>query len=158
MRISDEHHVLKADLDGAARALGVEVRREQQFDDRGRRVRTLTVLLPVPTAVRARFVRESFLRRAEKLFVKEIEVGAAWFDDLIFVITSTREETARFLANKRVQQALVLLVDESRRVEVSGSELKLIDEDSGDDGRDARAELLALVQFLLPAEPEQPRG
>ena len=156
MRISDEHHVLKADLDGAARALGVEVRREQQIDDRGRRVRTLKVLLPTPTRVRARFVRESFLRRAEKLFVKEIEVGSAWFDDLIFVITSTREETARFLANKRVQQALVMLVDEDRRVEVNGDELKLIDEDARDDGRDARAELLALVQFLLPAESELP--
>jgi len=155
MRISDEHHVLKADLDGAARALGVEVLREQQLDDMGRRVRTLTVSLPEPTPVRARFVRESFLRRAEKLFVKELEVGSAWFDDLIFVITTTREDTARFLAHKRVQQALVLLVDEDRWVEVSGSELKLIDEDAGDDGRDARAELLALAQFLLPtSEPD----
>jgi hypothetical protein len=161
MRISDEHHVLKADLDGAARALGVEVRREQSLGDGGRRVRTLTVVLPEPTAVRARFVRENLLRRAEKLFVNELEVGSAWFDDLIYVITGTREETAAFLAHKRVQQALMLLVDEDRWVEVSGSELKMVDEDAADDGRDARAELLALAQHLLlpdepPDAPEEP--
>ncbi|MET0344157.1 MAG: hypothetical protein ABW252_24290 [Polyangiales bacterium] len=158
MRISDEHHVLKADLDGAARALGVEVRREQELSDSGRRVRTLTVVLPEPTPVRARFVRESLMRRAEKLFVDELEVGSAWFDDLIYVSTDTRAETAAFLAQKRVQQALMLLVDDDRWVEVDATELRLIDEDAADDGRDARAEMLALAQHLLnltdaPVEP-----
>jgi len=149
MAISDEHHLLKADLDGAARALGVTVAREQHLDDHQRRARTVTVKLPQPTGVCARFVRESFVRRAEKLFVKEVEVGSAWFDDLIFVITSTRRETAAFLAAKRVQQALILLVDDDRHVQVEGDEVKLIDDDARDDGRDALAELLALTKHLL---------
>lgn len=148
MRISDEHHVLKSDLDGAAEALGVTVHRAQELDDRGRRNRVVTLSLPRPTAVCARFVRESFLRRAEKFFVDEVEVGAAWFDDLIFVITSTRDATASFLAAKRVQQALVMLVDEDRHVEVDARELRLVDDDAHDDGRDALAELLALAKHL----------
>lgn len=148
MSISDEHHVLKADLEGAAQALGVNIRREQAQDERGRRIRTVVLQLPTLTRVCARFVRESFLRRAEKLFVNEIEVGSAWFDDLIYVITSTRSETAAFLARPRVQQALILLVDDDRHVEVEGEELRLIDEDAKDDGRDALAELLALANHL----------
>jgi hypothetical protein len=148
MLISDEHHILKSDLDGAASALGVTVQRQQQLDDQGRRNRTVTLMLPRPTAVCARFVRESFLRRAEKLFVNEVEVGTAWFDDLIFVITSTREATADFLKAQRVQQALVLLVDEDRHVEIEADELRLVDDDANDDGRDALAELLALAKHL----------
>jgi hypothetical protein len=152
MTISDEHHLLKADLEGAAQALGVTVTREQRMEDSGKRVREVTVTLSKPTKVCARFVRENALRRAEKLFVKEVEVGSAWFDDLIFVITSTREATAAFLAHKRVQHALMLLVDDDRSVEVQGSALKLIDMDSHDDGRDAVAELLAIAVHLAMGE------
>jgi hypothetical protein len=151
MTHSDEHHVLKANLDAAAAALGVTVQRTQQLDDHGRRQRAVVVTLPAPTPVCARFVRESFLRRAEKLFVKEVEVGSAWFDDLIFVITSTREATAAFLAHKRVQQALILLIDDDRHVQVEGDELRLVDSDARDDGRDALAELLALATHLKAA-------
>ena len=151
MTIPDEHHVLKADLDGSAEALGVTVRREQKLDDKGRRQRVVVVTLPAVTPVSARFVRENLARRAEKLFVNEVEVGSAWFDDLIFVITSTREQTAAFLAHKRVQQALILLVDDDRHEEVEGNELRLIDDDTVDDGRDALAELLALANRLVTA-------
>ena len=150
MTISDEHHLLKADLEGAAEALGVKVTREQHFDEQGKRVREVSLQLPEPTRVCARFVRENALRRAEKLFVKEVEVGSAWFDDLIFVITSTRDETAAFLAHKRVQQALILLIDDDRSVEVQGNLVKLVDADTHDDGRDAVAELLALAVHLAP--------
>ena len=149
MPISDEHHLLKADLPGAMKALGVTVSREQRDGEHGRLCRIVTVTLPEPTAVRARFVRESFLRRAEKLFVSEVEVGSAWFDDLIFVITTTRATTAEFLSEKRVQQALILLVDEERRVEVEERTLRLVDGDARDEGRDALAELLALASHLI---------
>jgi len=150
MTISDEHHLLKADLDAAALALGVTVRREQRMDEQGRRQRVVSVTLPAPTPVCARFVRENLVRRAEKLFVKEVEVGSAWFDDLIFVITSTRKETAALLAHKRVQQALILLVDDDRHVAIEGNTLKLVDDVAIDDGRDALAELLALAHHLTP--------
>lgn len=153
MNVSDEHHLLKADLEGAARALGVEVSREQALDDHRRKQRTVTVKLPRETAVCARFVRENLVRRAEKWFVNEVEVGSAWFDDLIFVITSTRRETADFLMEKRVQQALILLVDSDRFVEIDKDEVKLTDEDAHDDGRDALAELLALTKHLLLQTP-----
>jgi hypothetical protein len=149
MPISDEHHLLKADLEGAARQLGVTIERKQSIGDDGARAREVQLTLPKPTGIRARFVREDLIRRAEKLFVDEVEVGSAWFDDLIFVITSTRAETAAFLADKRVQQALILLVDEDRHVQVDGDKLCLIDEDARDDGRDALAELLALAHHLV---------
>ncbi|MET0283869.1 MAG: hypothetical protein ABW352_05345 [Polyangiales bacterium] len=152
MAISDEHHLLKADLEGAAHELGVTIERTQRTGDDGKRVREVELTLPRPTTVTARFVRENLIRRAEKLFVDEVETGSAWFDDLIFVITSTRAETAAFLADKRVQQALILLVDDDRHVQVERDKLRLIDEDTRDDGRDALAELLALAKHLL-AEP-----
>ena len=153
MTFSDQHHLLKADLEGAARELDVTVEREQHIEDDGKRVREVVLRLPRPTAVSARFVREDLIRRAEKLFVDEVEVGSAWFDDLIFVITSTRKETSAFLADKRVQQALILLIDDDRHVQVQGDQLKLIYEDATDDGRDALAELLALAHHLLNPAP-----
>lgn len=153
MAISDEHHLLKADLDGAARELGVTIERRQSTGDDAKRVREVELTLPKATAIAARFVREDLMRRAEKLFVDEVEVGSAWFDDLIFVITSTRAETAAFLADKRVQQALILLVDEDRHVQIEGDKLRMVDEDTRDDGKDALAELLALAKHLL-ASPE----
>jgi hypothetical protein len=149
MTLSDEHHVLKADLAGAIEVLGVTVQREQRMTESGSLARTVTVTLPQAVPVRARFMRESFLRRARKLFVSEVEVGSAWFDDLIYVMTTTREATAAFLSHKRVQQALMLLVDEARHVEVGEFALKLVDHDAHDEGRDALAELLALAKHLL---------
>jgi hypothetical protein len=149
MAMSDEHHILKADLDGAAKALGVSLRREQHANEHGRTTRVITLELPEPTPVRARFVRESLLRRAKKLFVDEVEVGSAWFDDLIYVITSTRESTAQFLRERRVQQALIMLVDDDCCVEIEQQTVRLIDEDASPEGRDALAELLALATHLL---------
>lgn len=153
MPVSLEHHVLKADLAGAARALEIVIEREDTpvpSDGGGRVVRNrlLRAKLPRPTEVCARFVREGFLERAKKLFVDEIEVGASWFDDLVYVVTSTPGPTSALLKDRRVQQALVMLVDRTRSVEIEGSEVSVIDEDAPDDGRDATAELLALAAHV----------
>lgn len=153
MPISLEHDALKADLDGAAAALGVAVLRkdvrEPSLSGRVDRQRTLTVKLPAPSAVHARFVREGLLERAKKLFVEEVEVGSTVFDDLIYVVTDTKEATSALLRKQRVQQALLLLVVETRFVEIEGSELRVVDSDSPDDGRDATAEALAIAAHLL---------
>ena len=153
MAISLEHDRLKADLQGAAAALGVKVVRNESkrasLTGRLDRQRILTVGLPKPSAVHARFVREGLLERAKKLFVDEVEVGSAVFDDLIYVVTSTREPTAELIKHGRVQQALLLLVDETRHVEIEGDELRVVDDDAPDDGRDATAEALALAAHLL---------
>lgn len=148
MPISDEHHVLKADLEGAMRALDVSVARGQCADEQRGIARVITLTLPITTKVKARFMRERFVQRAKKLFVDEVEVGAAWFDDLIYVMTSTREATAEFLQHKRVQQALILLVDDARHVEVEDQSVRLVDQE-GREGRDAMAELLALAANLI---------
>jgi hypothetical protein len=153
MTISLEHDRLKADLQGAAAALGVNVARNDSerasLTGRMDRQRVLHVRLPKPTAVHARFVREGLLERAKKLFVDEVEVGSAVFDDLIYVVTSTRDATQALIQHKRVQQALLLLVDETRHVEIEGEELRVIDDDAPDDGRDATAEALAIAAHLL---------
>jgi hypothetical protein len=155
MKISLEHDKLKADLTGAALALGVKVVRNEtkrpSLSGRVDRHCTLLVALPQPVRVNARFVREGFLERAKKLFVDEVEVGSAVFDDLIYVVTSTREVTATLLEHGRVQQALLLLVDDSRHVEVEGDEIRIVDDDARDDGRDATAEALALAAYLMDA-------
>lgn len=158
MPFSDQHHLLKADPEGAAQALGVTIERNQRVADDGKREREVVLTLPRATAVCARFVREDLIRRAEKLFVDEVEVGSAWFDDLIFVITSTRAQTAAFLADKRVQQALILLVDDDRHVSIDGDKLRLVDDDTQDDGRDALAELLALAHHLLAPDASDVTG
>ena len=148
-----DHDVIKADLAQAQAELGVEIRIEQSTGatDGGRvvRERTLEVKLPKRSPVCARFVREGLIERAKKLFVDEVEVGSSWFDDHVYVVTSTREATAALLENKRVQQALILLVDPSRHVEVDRDTVRVIDDDAVDDARDASAELLALVAHLV---------
>jgi hypothetical protein len=153
MPVSLEHHTLKADLQGAARALDIVIERDDEKvppEGGGRvlRTRVLRARLPHPTDVCARFVREGFLERAKKLFVDEIEVGSSWFDDLVYVVTSTPGPTAALLKERRVQQALVLLVDPTRSVEIEELEVRVIDEDAPDDGRDALAELLALAAHV----------
>lgn len=153
MDISLEHDALKADLKGAAAALGVEVKRVdvKQLSLTGRldRQRTLVLRLPAVSPANARFMREGLLERAKKLFAAEVEVGSALFDDLIYVVTDTPAETAALLAKPRVQQALLLLVDETRYVEIEGDQLRVVDSDSPDDGRDATAEALAIAAHLL---------
>jgi len=153
MRISLEHDALKADLNAAAAALGVQVQRvdKKQPSMTGRidRQRTLTITLPAPSEVNARFMREGLLERAKKLFVREVEVGSTLFDDLIYVVTDTHDATTRLLGKQRVQQALLLLIDETRHVEIDGNELRVVDTDSPDDGRDATAEALALAAHLI---------
>jgi hypothetical protein len=148
-----DHDVLKADLEGAQAELGVTIRNEQttSASEGGRvvRERTLEVKLPKRSPVCARFVREGLVERAKKLFVDEVEVGSSWFDDHVYVVTSTREATSALLENKRVQQALILLVDPSRTVEVDRDTVRVVDDDAIDDARDASAELLALVAHLL---------
>jgi hypothetical protein len=156
MPVSLEHHLLKADLDGAAHSLGVVIERNDapnMSDGGGRaaRTRVLRAKLPEATDVCARFVREGFLERAMKLFVDEVEVGASWFDDLVYVVTSTPAATSELLKERRVQQALVMLVDPTRSVEIEGYEVRVIDEDAPDDGRDAMAELLALSAHVMGA-------
>jgi hypothetical protein len=153
MQISLEHDRLKADLTGAAQALGVKVVRNENkrasLTGRMDRQRILVVGLPKPTSVHARFVREGLLERAKKLFVDEVEVGSAVFDDLIYVVTTTRQATEALIMHGRVQQALLLLVDETRSVEIEGDELRIVDDDAPDDGRDATAEALAIAAHLL---------
>jgi hypothetical protein len=153
MNISLEHDRLKADLQGAAAALGVKVARSEAkrpgLTGRLDRQRVLVVELPKAGNVHARFVREGLLERAKKLFVDEVEVGSAVFDDLIYVVTSTRQATETLIRHGRVQQALLLLVDETRHVEVEGNELRVVDDDAPDDGRDATAEALAIAAHLL---------
>jgi hypothetical protein len=148
-----DHDVLKADLEGAQASLGVSIRSEQSTHagEGGRvvRERTLEVKLPVRSKVCARFVREGLVERAKKLFVDEVEVGSSWFDDHVYVVTSTRDATQQFLQQKRVQQALILLVDPSREVVVDYDSVRVVDDDAVDDGRDPSAELLVLVAYLL---------
>lgn len=151
-----DHAVLKADLAAAQRALGVSIKRvdgESYIDEDGHevRARTLEVKLPRPTGIRACFVREGLIERVKKLFVHEVQAGCAWFDDHIYVITSTEEATAAWLASPRVRQALILLVDATRHVQLDNDVLRVVDEDARDDGRDASAELLALVASLSDA-------
>lgn len=153
MQISLDHDKLKADLDGSAAALGVKVECHESetpsMTGRVQHERKLVVVLPRPTNVYVRFVREGFLERAKKLFVEEVEVGSAVFDDLIYVVTSTRDATAALLANERVQQALLLLVNDSRHVAIEGAEVRVIDSDVHDDSRDSTAEALALAAHLI---------
>ena len=153
MDLSLEHDKLKMDLKGAAAALGVEVtRQESRLPSVSGRVELQTQLvlrLPRTSTVNARFVREGLVERAKKLFVTEVEVGSAVFDDQIYVVTSSREATHALLAHERVQQALLLLVDETRHVEIEGAELRVLDSDASGDDRDASAEALALAAHLI---------
>jgi hypothetical protein len=150
MPVSLEHHLLKADLDGAARALNIAIHREDTavLHEGGGRGRVLRAKLPIVTPVCARFVREGLLERAKKLFVEEVEVGSSWFDDVVYVVTSTPDATSALLKERRVQQALVMLVDPTRCVEIERDEVRVLDEDAVDDGRDAMVELLALAAHV----------
>jgi len=144
-----EHHVLKADPYGIAKNAEITLESnetvEPSVSGRSQRTRIYKATLPGPTGLEARFVHEGWLERAKKHFVDEVEVGCADFDDAIFVVTSTRAQTAAFLGSPRVQQALLLLVDATRSVYVHGNVLRVVDEDAPDDGADAKAELLALA-------------
>jgi hypothetical protein len=148
-----DHDRLKADLEAAQNRLGVRIERHdnRSVDAEGHthRERTLEIRLPRASSVCARFAREGWVERVKKLFGHEVEVGVSWFDDLVYVMTSTPTATAALLAHPRVQQALVLLVDPTRHVSIERDVVRVVDVEASDDGRDASAELLALVAHLL---------
>jgi hypothetical protein len=153
MPISLEHDRLKADLAAAQNALGVRVEKSEtnmpSITGRNARERVVCVTLPKSSNINARFVREGLLERAKKWIVDEVEVGSAIFDDLIYIITNTREATSALLMHPRVQQALLLLVDETRHVEIEGEQLRVVDDYAPDDGKDALAEALAIAAHLV---------
>ncbi len=150
MTISLEHHVLKADPEGAARALGVKLSREERdgSDDGRVRRRVLEAHLPRDAGVNARFCQEGLMTRLRKLFDDEVEVGHSLFDDHVFVATSTRDRTAQLLARPRAQAALMLLINSSRYVEILGDVVRVVDDDAQSSERDVCAELLALAALL----------
>jgi hypothetical protein len=132
-------------------ALTCEERTEKEVNPNGRIVqkRILEVKLPSEKhGVHARFVQQGFVERTKKIFVDEVEVGNAPFDDSIYVVTDTRAPTARLLGQARVQEALIRLVGPTSYVEIEPGLVRAVDEQPVEDGKVAKAELLAVAAHL----------
>jgi hypothetical protein len=145
---------LTSHLAEAATALGVTVERSDSMAaselTKITRSTMTSVKLKEPSEIEARFSHEGFLERAKKLFVKECEVGVASFDDQIYVLTSTPEQTGRLLAAPRIQAALLALVDITSEVEIAEDRITLYDEGVPHDYASATAELLVIAAHLKP--------
>jgi hypothetical protein len=153
MPISLDHEAVKLHLDRTARELGLRMRTEQHEEiDPNIRVthaRTMDVLLPEPALVRATFTHERLIDHVKKLFVHHpFEVGTTVFDARIHVVTSTPAATRTLLESARVQEALLLLVTHSRRVEIGEYLVRVIDQDAEEPLADVAAELIALAAHL----------
>jgi hypothetical protein len=136
-----------------AAALGVviSVEHTKSANPNGRLTpsRVIQAKLPGPTGLRARFVEQGLVESAKKLFLTEVEVGAAEFDDHVYVVTSTHEATRRMLDSATVQSALRSLVKDGSSVVVEGDTVRAVQEERVDDDSDDIASVLAVAAALL---------
>jgi len=144
---------LVRDLDAAQQALGARLRRtEEQHAQANARVVTLRIfrvpLSPGTTDIQARFVKQGWAELAKKIFVKEVEVGEASFDDAVYVATATPDTVRAWLGAARVRQAILALVQSDCVVDVAPEELLVSHDDATTGGDEEAAETLALFAHL----------
>jgi hypothetical protein len=144
---------LLRDLGAAERALGVEVASSEEHvpTDGGRVDTTRTHHLPYggrTTQMRARFVPQGVGERAQKRFVKEIEIGEASFDDAVYIATDTPELTRAFVGVARVRAALAWLVSEHCIVDVDDEGLTITRREARGSADEEIAHALALYAHL----------
>ncbi len=77
---------------------------------------TTTFALTTPPKIQASFTREGLGQKLVKLFKKEIQVGEAAFDDVVYVSTDTPEETAAFLKSPDIRATILTAVREGGSV------------------------------------------
>jgi hypothetical protein len=159
MITSLDHSAVKTHLDETTRDLGISVHTVEHEDvNPNIRVvhgRIMDVYLPHPVQVRASFSHERFIDQVKRLFKHHaFEVGVSAFDARVHVATSTPEPTRRLLSHARVQEALLLLITKTRRVEIADDIVRAIDQDANEAQEDVAAELVALTAYLTDNVPK----
>ena len=153
MTVSLDHQAVKTHLDETTRDLGISLHTVEHADvNSNLRVvhgRIMDVYLPHGAEIRATFSHERFIDQVKRLFKHHaFEVGVSAFDERVHVVTSTPEATRRLLSHARVQEALLLLVTRTRRVEIVDDIVRAIDQDASEAQDDVAAELIALAAYL----------
>ena len=77
--------------------------------------------LAQPAGLNVVFGKESVLKKLGKLFSKELQVGDSSFDSKVYITTSNKESTLRFLKNDDVKALVLELVGDGGTVAVNGS-------------------------------------
>ncbi len=155
MTISLDHQAVKAHLDETTRDLGISLHTVEHEDvEHNLRVvhgRIMDVYVPHGLDVRATFSHERFIDHVKRLFRHHaFEMGVSAFDARVHVVTSTPDATRVLLSHARVQEALLLLVTPTRRVEIADDIVRAIDHDANEPQEDVAAELVAISAYLAP--------
>ena len=107
----------------------------------------LSILLPRPSALKAKFGKEGFMNKLGKLFKKELQTGDAAFDSAIFISTDTPDETKAFLANDQVRGAIQLSVETGGPITIDGEAVTIELLGHHEDGDDPQ--VVTIVRALL---------
>jgi len=107
----------------------------------------LSLLLPRPSPLKARFGKEGMLNKLGKLFKKELQTGDAGFDKAIYISTDTPDETRAFLANDEVRAAIQLSVETGGPITVDGAAVTIELMGRHEDGDDPQ--VVTIVRALL---------
>jgi hypothetical protein len=107
----------------------------------------LSILLPRPSALKAKFSKEGILDKVGKLFKKELQTGDAAFDKAIYISTDTTDETRAFLANPDVRAAVQLSVETGGPITIDGEAVTIEIAGRHDEGDDPQ--VVTIVRALL---------
>lgn len=126
----------------------VEIGQENPYD---RRQHVLTVLAeaPNPSGMHIRLQYEGFSAKMAKLLNEEIQIGNSEFDDLVWIRTSTPEETKGFLSLSGVQAAIMELIRAEASIDIDLAKVYVKAEKRGPlDGRQIALFTAALAHHL----------
>jgi hypothetical protein len=92
---------------------------------------TITALAETPHAsgIHAKLQHEGFSAKLNKLF--EQEIGNEAFDNMVWIRTSTKDETRAFLSLSGVQAAIMELIDMKAAIDIDGAKIYLKAETKG---------------------------
>ena len=107
---------------------------------------TTSFSLVTPPRIKASFTHEGLTSRVVKLFKKEIQVGDATFDDVVYITTDTPAETAAFLKADDVRATIFQAVNEGGSVVIDERDIVTKIADAGND-----KPLADLVRAVLKA-------
>lgn len=103
----------------------------ESVTDAGHHTVTALAEVPHPSGIHAKLQYEGFGAKINKLLNEEIQIGNKTFDDMVWIRTSTKEETRAFLSLSGVQAAIMELIDMKSMIDIDDAKIYLKAETKG---------------------------
>ena len=108
----------------------IKIGDEEEIDGTLRKISALAES-PHLSGIQAKLMHQGLGARLKKLVEKELEIGDKEFDDAVYIRSSTRDQTAAFLAISGVQSAVLQLIRMNSEIDINGSKIYIVATNKG---------------------------